>query len=285
MNVKITNRDIEVLDSISRLRYLDTSLISEFFFDGSVKATQKRLRLLSGAGYLCWFEKLSPSSFGRCERIYYLNKKLRDEIKCLLGQDVSIYSPPKNPVFASHDLKIARFILCLKSYCDKNTEYSFDFQIENRSKFLKKNLHKENGLPLIGRSKAMFIPDSLIILKSKKGMSLVFLEIDTGKETISGSFKNTADISKKLKAYKDFLAIKGYKKISDDYSYPFKGFRVLLVTTPARVQKISELCHKIDTRGIARITSFENVSSKILFKPVWHIAGKNELQAIIKEKG
>jgi len=205
MKIKITNRDVEIMRWIAKLKHLNTSLIAEFFFNGSVKAAQKRLRLLSGTGYLCWFEKLSTHSIGRCERIYYLNKKLRDEIKYLLGQDVIVYSPPKNPIFADHDLKIARFILCLKNCCERNTEYSFYSEVVNRSKFLKRNLYKKDGLPLIGRSKAVFIPDSLIVLEGKKGKSLVFLEVDTGKETISGSFKNTADLSRKMKAYADYL--------------------------------------------------------------------------------
>jgi len=284
MKIKITDRDLEIMRWIARLKHLNTTLISEFFFDGSVKATQKRLRLLSGAGYLCWFEKLSPSSIGRCERIYYLNKKLKDEIKYLLNQDVIIYSPPKNPVFANHDLKIAHFILCLKDCCEKNTAYSFHSEVENRSKFLKRNLHKKDGLPIIGRSKAVFIPDSLIVLKSKKGKSLTFLEVDTGKETIRGSFKNTADLSRKMKAYADYLSCKGYKALSEQFNFSFTGFRVLLVTTPKRVEKISTLCEHIDTKGVVWITSFDRVTPKILFDPVWHVPEEKNLMSIIKKK-
>jgi len=282
--MKITNRDIEIIRWIAKLKYLNTSLIAEFFFKGSVKATQKRLRLLSGAGYLCWFEKLNPQAVGRCERIYYLNKKLRDAFKYLLGQDVIIYSPPKNPIFADHDLKIARFILCLKNCCEINTEYSFHSEVENRSKFLKRNLYKKEGLPIIGRSKAVFIPDSLIVLGGKKGKSLVFLEVDTGKETISGSYKNTADLSKKMKAYADYLSCKGYKTLSEQFNFPFTGFRVLLVTTSKRVEKISALCKHINTRGVVWITSFDKVTTKIIFDQIWNVPEEKNLMSIIKKR-
>jgi len=285
MKIKITNRDIEIMRWIAKLKHLSTSLIAEFFFGGSVKATQKRLRLLSTAGYLCWVEKLNPNSIGRCERIYYLNKKLRDAFKYLLGQDVIIYSPPKNLIFADHDLKIARFILSLKNCCEKNTEYSFYSEVVNRSKFLNRNLHKKEGLPVIGRSKGVFIPDSLIVLEGKKGKSLVFLEIDTGKETINGSYKNTADLSRKLKAYVDYLNCKGYKTLSEQFNYPFTGLRILLVTTSNRVEKISALCEQIDTKGVVWITSFDQVTPKILFDPVWKVPEEKNLMSIIKKKG
>jgi len=287
--MKITKRDIEALKWIAQLKYLSTSLIAKYFFDDKIKVARRRLKYLFDNGYLLWFEKMQVDSRGRWERVYYLNKKRKPEINCLGGIEFSFYHPPKNPLFANHDLEIANFILCLKTCCDNHGEYTFYHQLGNETRAVRKSNPEEDnqqsGLPFIGRNKAVFIPDALIVLQARIGKCLLFLEIDTGKEVITGSFRNTADISKKLKAYKDYLSCKGYHAFANKHNFNFKGFRVLFVTSQERINHIQDLCKKIDTQGIVWITSFDKINQGSLFNPIWHVpcAEKNELMAIVKK--
>ena len=286
--MKITKRDIEVLKWIAQLKYLSTSLIAKYFFNGKIKVARRRLKYLCDIGYLVWFEKMEVNSCGRWERVFYLNKNCKPEINCL-GVPFSFHNPPKNPLFANHDLEITNFILCLKTCCDKHDEYTFCHQLGNETRAVRKRNPEEEeqqgGLPFIGRNKSVFIPDALIVLQSKKGKSLFFLEIDTGKEVISGSFRNTADVSKKFKAYMDYFQCKKYQHLADKHNFDFKGFRVLFVTTQERISHIQDVCQKIDTKGIVWITSFDKVNYESLFTPIWQVpcTEKNELMAIIKK--
>jgi len=286
--MKITKRDIEVLKWIAQLKYLSTSLIAKYFFDGKIKVARRRLKYLCDNGFLLWFEKVQVNSCGRWERVYYLNKNRKPEINCLGGVVFSFYHPPKNPLFANHDLEIANFILCLKGCCAEHGEYTFYHQLGNEIRAVRRSDIEEDdqqsGLPFIGRNKAVFIPDALIVLQSEKGKSLFFLEIDTGKEVISG-FRNAADVSKKFKAYIDYLQCKKYQHLADKHNFNFKGFRILFVTTPERINHIQDLCQKIDTQGIVWITSFDKIYQGSSFNPIWHVpcAEKNELMAIVKK--
>ena len=284
MKTRITERDIDVLRWIALLKHLSTSLIAQFFFNGNNKVARRRLnRLSTNNGFLKWIEKPSASQ-GRWERIYYLNKQYREEIRCLLKtEDIICYSPPQNPVFVNHDLEIARFLLCLKTTCEIHGGYSFSCFLGHQARSLERNWHEKESLPFIGRKKASFIPDSMIVLHGKKGKALLFLEIDTGNESITGSFRNTANFSKKLKAYMDYLDCQGYRSLSKKLNYEFKGFRVLVVTTPSRMNKLEGLCENISSRGVVWITTFDKVNTKKIFSPIWLVpcSNKKERQAIV----
>jgi len=284
MKARITERDIEVLRWIALLKHLSTSLIAQFFFDGNIKVARRRLnRLSTNSGYLKWIEKPSTSQ-GRWERIYYLNKQYREEIRnTLKAEDIICYGQPQNPVFVTHDLEVARFLLCLKTTCETHDGYTFSCLLGHQARSIKRNWHEKESMPFIGRKKASFIPDSMIVLSGKKGKALLFLEIDTGKESITGSFRNTADFSKKLKAYIDYLGSKGYKNISKKFGYEFKGFRVLTVTTSSRLNKLKDLCEKVGSKGVVWLSTFDKINAKEVFSPVWQVPCSNKKgnQAIV----
>ena len=292
MRTRLTERDIELLRWHSKLGYLSTTLVSQFFFEGRVKVARRRLKRLVDTSYLSWFEKPSPSSCGRWEHVFYLNKKKRRKISYLLEEDKAyFYKPPKSTLFANHKLEIARFILCLNACCDLHKEYSFEFFPEHESRAISKEEEGQERWPLIGSGKLFFIPDCLLVIQNnlKNAKSLLYLEIDTGSETLNGfSLRNKSDILKKLKAYMNYFASRRYQKtLSEKFKYSFKGFRVLVVTKPARQSRISELCEAINTKGVVWLTSFDKVSPKTLFSPIWQVPciNKEGFQSIAKNKG
>ena len=284
MRTRITERDIGVLKWIALLKHLSTSLIAQFFFDGNIKVARRRLnRLSADNGCLKWVEKPSASQ-GRWERVYYLNKQFREEIRHILKtEDIIFYSPPQSHAFLNHDLEIARFLLCLKTTCEAHGGYSFSCLLGHQARSIKRNWHEKDEMPFIGRRKASFIPDSMIVLQGQKGKTLLFLEIDTGKESITGSFRNTADFSKKLKAYMDYLESRGYRDVSKKFDYEFKGFRVLVVTAQSRLKKIESLCEAKSSKEIIWLTTFDKVSTKRLFSQIWQVPCLNKKgdQAIV----
>jgi len=272
VNTRLTKRDANLLRWIARLRYLSTSLVSEFFFDGNVRIARRRLRLLCDAGFLSWF--LRPAfSRGSLEHVFYLNKKRKEEIISILGSSLSFYRPPQNPLLTNHDLGICRFILCLQRCCD-SSEYSFEFFMGNEGQ-------SKDVMPFVGKNKKSFVPDCTLKLTGKKGSSLLFLEHDSGSESIVAVSREKNDVQKKLNSYLGYLKYRGYERLSRKLGYQFKGFRLLIVTTPSRIKKIGELCDELDC-AFAWITSFDKIN--LLFNKVWFVpcSEAKELRALVK---
>ncbi|MCK5342211.1 MAG: replication-relaxation family protein, partial [Candidatus Heimdallarchaeota archaeon] len=210
----MTKRDTELLMWTARLRYLSTSLASEFFFDGNVRIARRRLKRLCDTGFLSWF--LRPAiSRGSLEHVFYLNKKRQEEINFILGNSPSFYRPPRNPLLTNHDLEVGRFVLCLQRCCD-STEYSFEFFSGNEGQ-------SKDVLPFVGKKKKSFVPDCTMKLDGSKGSSLLFLEIDTGSESIIAASRKKSDVQKKLNSYLGYLKYRGYERLSRKLGYQFKG--------------------------------------------------------------
>ena len=273
MNIRLTARDIELLKWIARLRYLSTSLVAEFFFDGNIRISRRRLKRLCEAGFLSWF--LRPaSSRGNMEHVFYLNKKRQDEINFVLGYSPSFYSPPRNPILTNHDLEVGRFVLCLQKCCDLSRQYSFQFFTGNEGQ-------AKDVLPYSGKNKRAFVPDCTIKLDGNKGSSLLFLEQDMGSESIVASSIKKSDVQKKLIAYLSYWNYEGYKRLSKKFGYSFKGFRLLIVTTPSRMKSIGDLCSNLGC-GFVWITSFDKIN--LMFNKIWIVpcSDKKELRALVK---
>lgn len=273
MNTRLTKRDIEFLRWIGKLRYLSTSLIAEFFFNGNLRVCRRRLKRLCEAGFLSWFYR--PDSYrGGLEHVFVLNKKRREEIRHVLGEGMSFYCPPKNLLLVNHDLEVSRFILCLHGCCISNNQYSFEFFTANEGQ-------SKDSMPFIGKNKKVLVPDCTIKLNGSIGSTLLLGEIDMGSESINAVSSKKTDIRKKLNSYVSYWNCEGYKKLSKKFRYSFKGFRLLLVTPPSRIKSIGELCCELDC-GFVWLTSFDKMND--LFNKVWLVpcSDKKELRALVK---
>lgn len=278
-----TERDVELLWWTGRLKYLFTSLIAQFFFGGSAKSARRRLKALSDSGYLCCFDRQGTFSCGRAERAYFLNKKKREEITHLVGSgNVSFYSLPKNLALAEHTMEIARVLLSIKQFCSIHNDYSFQFLVEHET-----SLQNMTNC-LFGQDKNFFIPDFLVVITNSSGnKALFFGEIDLSTETLSSNSGDKVSISGKLKAYIEYFDRQGYVALSEQFDYPFKGFRVLfVVNSENRMQRIATLCESEGTRGMVWLTTQDRiVPESFLFDPIWQVpcSGKKEPQAITKK--
>lgn len=284
--MRLTERDVEVLAWISRLRYLSTSLLADHFFGSSVKVARRRAKFLCDAGFLSWFSKPSFSKVGRWERIYYLNKGKSAELKALLGMDgVLFFSPSRNLLFVNHHLEVNRLLLLFKEDCNKSQKYLFDFLIEHESSVSSKR--GASGLPVLGGSKAFFVPDAVVCIKNRDlQKALFFCEVDMGSQTLVSKSKLSGDVREKLTAYKDLLDRDGFKDLSEQFKYHFKGFRVLLVTvSDKRLDSLVDVCEGVDTRGMAWLTTFGLIGASSVFGKVWRVpcSGNDGLRAIVRD--
>jgi len=263
--MRITERDINVMRWIEKLKYISTSLIINFFFDGNPKVARRRLRLLCKEGYVYWFEKNDNKSCGRLERVWYLNKKKKDELKYLLGiSDLHFYQLPMNPLFVNHHLRINEFILCLQKACISSKKYSFESIVENENYSIGKN----------------FVPDCLIVLK-REAKALFYIEIDMGTQTLT-------TVSQKITAYMEHLQTGNYKALSKEFNYDFKGFRMLMVTeSQLRLNRLSTLCEETGTRGNVFLSTFDKIKPEtILHEDIWNVpcSKKQGLQSLVKKQ-
>jgi len=276
-----------VLYWIGRLRLLETTAISTFFFGSNINVARRRLRKMVDNNFLSFIEKPGSCSRGRLERIYYLNKKSRECIKYVMGEDNTyFYSPPNNLFFVDHSLALNHAILSLNASCKNN--YSFQFFIEHETNALhykKKNKNLESKYLDLERD---FRADCMIILKNPKGQkSLFFIESDRGTITISSRRKGK-DVASKVRAYKNYLSAGRFKYLNKVFDSSFTGFRVLFTTnSETRLHNIAGACEEIGgLRGILWLTSFDRITSSknLLNDSLWVVpcSKRTGLQSIIK---
>lgn len=280
--MRLTGRDRALFGWLARLRYLCTSLVSRFVFGGRVKVARRRLRLLSEHGYIYWFERVDVERRGRLERVWYLSKRKKAELGCLLGLDtLHFYQCPSNPLFVLHHLKIAEFVLCVQAACDAYGRYSLQFVIENEHVALQ----QRSCLPLIGVGKGGFVPDALLVLSAstKDGVrkSLAFVEVDMGSMPLGA-------LAAKLRAYLDFGAARGFAALRSEFGFAFSGFRLLLVVpSELRLRHVAQLCEEQETKGVVWLSTVDNVAPDSVLGPVWTVpdSERSGLQALVQGGG
>ena len=287
MSYRLVSRDKTVLYWIGRLRLLKTTALSAYIFNSNINVARRRLKKMVDNNFLSFIEKPGSCSRGRLERIYYLNKKNREHIRYVMGEDNTyFYSPPNNLFFVEHQLALNHTLLSLNASCKNN--YSFQFFIEHETNALhykKKNKNLESKYLDLERD---FRADCMIILKNFKGQkSLVFLEIDRGTITISAK-RRGKDVSSKVRAYKNYLSAERFKYLNKVFDSSFTGFRVLFITTSeARLNNIASACEEMGgLRGMLWLTTFEKItaSKNLLNDSLWVVPCSKRigLQSIIK---
>ncbi|MDP8216001.1 MAG: replication-relaxation family protein [Candidatus Kaelpia imicola] len=268
--MRITPRDIQLFYWLEKLSFLSTSMVSFFIFNDSIKVARRRLNILKKNNYLLSFDKPSPYAQGRLEQVFYLNKQRENAIRRFLGFKPSFFKLSTN-LIVEHDLQVNTCILCFSSACDKTKDYSVEsFSVAHKATDLKENL------PAISSD---IIPDFMIVLRNKKGKSLLFGEQDMGTQVIQRSSGNK-DIITKISAYSEYLVNQKFIHFREVFNFPFKGFRVLFILPSAtRLKNILDL--NKNAGAMLWLTSEKIIPENILSN-IWHVPQRAELQAIVK---
>lgn len=281
MEIQIFDRFKKIMRAFADYKILTTSHINELNFV-NIKTCQRWLRAKVRQGYLRWFPCPLMGQTGRSERVYYLNPKRASEIRALLQlpQDQPLTTrPPSNPVKIDHHLKINDFIIAL--ICGLGQKYSFECIPEygrGNHKILnlkEKYISDRVTLPVPPYREITFVPDAVFTIKNclSDQKALFFLEIDNGSEPVS-SLKN------KLLAYTSYARGR-FQRYSAEFTFSFKGFRTLIVTTgQTRLKHLLLLCKEFGS--IFWLTTFDKVSPSTILTPIWLVAGTEEYRVIVK---
>lgn len=248
------------------------------------KKCRDRLRLLNKEGYIDFCEKPGFRQ-GRAEYVYYLNKRKLAEITQLsecASDEVCIAKPNYSPMLLHH-LAIIDFCICVRNACKETGEYETLLIPEyKRWKGKSDKLKKSTSQNIVFKGENLeVIPDAVMCLSRVKDKlrSLIFVEIYRGTQTIDGS-RNS--IRQKLEAYVAYWEQKTYERFSRILSYPFKGFRVMiLVHSVSHFEKLKALCQKV-AHGLFWLALVDNITPNTFFGPVWCVSGEGEPKSLVK---
>lgn len=232
----LTPRDLELLLSVYKYRYLSTTQVQALHFL-SAQTAARRLRLLSRAGYLADFR--AP---GVDERLVTLAAKGAEAVAAQLLVPLSALDwakrrpEPHDHYFLRHFLAASDFRIALTQACAEVPDLAL-------LGFLPEHLGRKTPSGSVakyirdvvadiespGRRHA-HTPDGVFALARGGKAALFFLEVDRGTEVLSDPGKG---FLKAIRFYVAYLQGDTYQRYREDFrvAEPFRAFRVLIVTT------------------------------------------------------
>lgn len=275
--VKLTERDVQLLLDLYRMRYLSVVQIERLHFP-SEQTTYRRLRVLRRAGHVQMFSSPNIDS-----SIVHLDRAGAEVVAGHLQVDLSelrwkeTSRAPKDYYFLSHFLAINDFRIALQRACAGSPVSLLGFIPESYGeKTSKGGLTKyirdvvcdiRNKRETIGHT-----PDAVFALQKEGKAALFFLEIDRGTESVSDAEKG---LLKCVRFYLNYLADGKYQRYARDFGCSeFKGFRALLVTTAdQRLKNCREAAKSLDFpvqgKRFVWVSTYERIEKDGALGSVW----------------
>jgi hypothetical protein len=233
MNPKLTARDIEVILSVYKCRYLTGSQIERLHFS-SKRPMWRRIQALLELGFIKSFTAPHIP-----ERIFYLDKKGAEIVAIesrVPFEDLEWYShtrAPKDYYFLRHFLAINDFRITLTLACQKSTIHLSGFIPEYVGEktgegHVKKYIRSKVNDIAFSAVSYSHTPDAVFSLEKDGRAALFFLEIDRGGEVLTDSQKG---FLKCVVFYLNLWSGTVWKRYEKDFGREFNAFRVLIVTT------------------------------------------------------
>lgn len=271
---RLTNRDIEVLKTLDKYRYLRTSQIHRLHFpeNGTMQSARRRLKYLYNHRYVGRVIPYVQLGQGTPETAYFLDRAGEKYLKDEEGHTPRLWRRSKRVKhqFLQHALDLSEFRLLWElgvNQIDRLSMESFvaDFEIKSKSSSNKgldkyelysKHYHPLNGKPYI------VYPDAKIILKWKGDKQdyykLYFVEIDRDTEGLER-------IRDKVIGYNLCHSQKTY------FNEKINSFRVLIQTnSEKRAKNIRAALTDMEGSSLVWVTDREKAASKnILSSSIW----------------
>ena len=279
---QLTERDVETVVSVYKYRYLATSQIQRMHFPSSPQMAYRRLRVLSGHGFLEPF-----TTPGIEERVFHLGQKGAE----LVASHLDLPLPqllwtkpvrtPKDYYFLRHFLQLNDFRIILTQTCDR----SEDIQLLG---FIPEYLGQKTAQGGVRKyirdvvcdvqdisQKLHHTPDGVFALQKEGKPALFFVEIDRGTEVLTNEDKG---FLKAIRFYLSYLVDEEqpFQRYQPDFGCAsFQAFRVLFVTTAEKRvenmrQAVSELrFHRPQAKRFIWVTAFEQVTPEAVFGDIW----------------
>jgi len=275
----LTERDLELLLSLSKYRYLSVSQIHTVHFP-SRQTTYRRLRALTNLNYVQPFNVPTIP-----ERLYHITKTGARALAAYaeLPYDELPWHPPskkpKDYYFLRHFLELNDFQIALLEACLSSEIDLLGFLPEYKgTKTPRGGLrrHVRDEAPDVtqhGRPVA-HTPDAVFALEKASKPALFFLEIDRGTEVVSNPAKG---FLKAVRFYLNYWHSGGYRRYEKEFgiSQTRQPFRLLVVTpSEARIDTMRQATTQLpfpnsDPKRFFWATTPDKISPETLFDPIW----------------
>ncbi|MFH1681497.1 MAG: replication-relaxation family protein [Candidatus Eisenbacteria bacterium] len=276
----LTERDMDLLLSVYKYRYLSTSQLQGLHFP-SLQTTNRRLRLLADGGFLSTFR--SP---GIDERLVMLAKKGAEAVAETLLVPFEALGweggrrEPKDYYFLRHFLAVGDFRIALTRACERMPDVKLlGFIPEHLGEKKPRGGVQKYIREVVAdidrpRGKIAHTPDGVFALEKGGRAALFFLEVDRGTEVLTNPERG---FLKTLRFYLNYLVSEEYQRYREDFGVgePFKAFRVLVVTSSAkRLENIRTVGGRVDFRPAHAkrfiwLVDEGGVSEETAFSSIW----------------
>lgn len=261
---RLTERDLDILESIGRARFLTAQMVEWLHFPpqkgrrakGFSSNCRKRLRLLWQVGYIerLWIDHFNTPA------IYGLSGKGAKTLALYRGintDELAVVGRRKpSPLFLEHGLAIAQTYAAIAAVLSGNPSISLaEFRAEHT--FKGKGCYDLLPDPIRGPRLIPVIPDGLFILERSDGRrKLIFLEVDQATMSLKR-------VSSKIRGYEAYRFGKGPSLFKVRFGYPPDFFVAVVVSSPSRLEKVKDMVRKE-----LKQLGWQERLERYLFKPI-----------------
>jgi len=263
---RLTERDKNIILWLSLCSFLSARQLTQAFFD-TAKNCRRRLGILEKAGYTNAVSSPLHVGVGRAEKLYFLNKKKRDDILELLDSYPVPIEPFRQAAITSdfhHHSRISDFLINLAA-CEENGLIDELIVVpEHRNVRTKKRLTTDTDI---------IRPDARFTFSCNAKRYGYCLEIHTGTQ-------GAPVIREKLEKYIHFAQSGQQLNIADEY---FDAFRCLVVTDKEKdAQKLTLLTRELNSNNLFCVTSWEHINKPedIIFRKIWQAASHKKMGSL-----
>ena len=271
--MRLTERDLDILQAVSDYELLTTQQLQTLFFP-SWHTAYARLSLLYHHALLDRKFLGLHADNANTPMLYSLDKRGAQVLQAERGQDLA-WRPRRKSLtvtFLEHTIAInqVRVAVAKASRITDGFEL-LRWQGENELKgdYERVTIETDTGRKV----NVSLIPDSYFVLQTPKGVAHFFLELDRGTMTVK-RFKS------KILAYQAYYASGAYQR-----RYETRSLRVLTVTTsPNRAEHLKTVTEAVGGRNRYWFTTLDQVVPQtVLETPIWQVATQVTVQPLVTQ--
>ena len=261
--------DQQIVETVANHWILSIRQITSLFFKSTAVARRRLLRT-SSLRLTQLFDGPLTGRHGRPERLVALGDRAADHTNLPSEILAALRKPPS---LLPHQLLENWFRVMLHQLDQEFTNLTASYtttslpSVSSCSRSTRKTSMPERNPGLI--------PDGHFTLTSRplKKSLLFFLEVDLSSEPLASSAPNS--ISRKVQNYRRMLAQKEFGEHPTEAPYPYKGFRVLILTdTLQRSTQAARLIAQMGPSDFVWVTDEESLLSKGLHERIWIRGGR-----------
>ena len=275
MSDRLTNRSLQILESLAEYRLLSISQIAALY-SLSERMTRRERGKLERHHFVEMIPRYCSQSRGRPEQLITLSqkgiKKLFDEGFLRKGQELEPVSVQGHHAI-EHQLLLNWVCIYVRHLNQAMDDLNTDFLLSN-SPFLPSPsfLSARRSLDDSKRNPQSFIPDGVFFIKSiKKAKDLLFfVEVDRSNEKLS-------ILKKKILNYQVYFRKEDYKKYQGHWKKRFNGFRLLIITNKeTQLNTLSSLTLQNPPSDFVWLTDEDSLNERGISGEIWIRGGRKD---------